>query len=142
MINFNFEDTDSFNLQPERIKWLEDMIAEEGKKLKEVNYLFVTDEALLKINTEYLQHDYYTDIISFDYCKNNKIHGDIFVSLPRVWDNAKTLDSSPETELNRVLAHGILHFCGYKDKSPEDEKTMREKEDYYINKYNVSRETI
>jgi probable rRNA maturation factor len=132
MITFNFQETTEFNQQAERKQWLAELITAEGKSLKEVNYIFVTDEALLKINIDFLQHDYYTDIITFDYCKNNKIHGDIFVSLPRVLDNAQMLNTAPETELNRVLAHGLLHLCGYKDKSPSEEQLMRQKEDFYL----------
>ncbi|EJG2132791.1 rRNA maturation RNase YbeY, partial [Elizabethkingia anophelis] len=86
-------------------------------------------------NRQYLDHDYYTDIITFDYCKGKIISGDIFLSLQRVLDNASMLETKQEEELNRVLAHGILHLCGYKDKTEEEQKTMRSKEDYYIGKY-------
>ncbi|EJG2144781.1 rRNA maturation RNase YbeY, partial [Elizabethkingia anophelis] len=89
----------------------------------------------LEINRQYLDHDYYTDIITFDYCKGKIISGDIFLSLQRVLDNASMLETKQEEELNRVLAHGILHLCGYKDKTEEEQKTMRSKEDYYIGKY-------
>jgi rRNA maturation RNase YbeY len=85
----------------------------------------------LEIN-RYLDHDYYTDIITFDYCKGKIISGDIFLSLQRVLDNASMLETKQEEELNRVLAHGILHLCGYKDKTEEEQKIMRSKEDYYI----------
>jgi rRNA maturation RNase YbeY len=89
----------------------------------------------LEINRQYLDHDYYTDIITFDYCKGKIISGDIFLSLQRVLDNASMLETKQEEELNRVLAHGILHLCGYKDKTEEEQKIMRSKEDYYIGKY-------
>ncbi|MCU7617538.1 rRNA maturation RNase YbeY [Chryseobacterium sp. PBS4-4] len=116
--------------------WLEEIILSEGKKLGEINYIFCDDEYLLKINQDYLQHDYYTDIITFDSVKGKTISGEIFVSLQRISDNASTLSRNYEEELRRVLAHGILHLCGYKDKSDEEEQEMRNKEDFYIEKYN------
>jgi len=116
--------------------WLKDIILSEGKKLGEINYIFCDDEYLLKVNQDYLQHDYYTDIITFDYVKGKTISGEIFVSLQRISDNASTLSKNYEEELRRVLAHGILHLCGYKDKTEEEEQLMRNKEDFYITKYN------
>jgi metalloprotein, YbeY/UPF0054 family len=115
--------------------WLEDIILSEGKKLGEINYIFCDDEYLLKVNQDYLQHDYYTDIITFDYVKGRTISGEIFVSLHRISDNASTLSKSYEEELRRVLAHGVLHLSGYKDKSEEEEQLMRSKEDFYLAKY-------
>ena len=91
---------------------------------------------MLKINQDYLQHDYYTDIITFDTVKGKTISGEIFVSLQRISDNASTLSKNYEEELRRVLAHGILHLCGYKDKTEAEEQEMRSKEDFYIKKYN------
>lgn len=105
------------------------------KKLGEINYIFCDDEYLLKVNQDYLQHDYYTDIITFDYVKGKTISGEIFVSLQRISDNASTLSRNYEEELRRVLAHGILHLCGYKDKTEEEELQMRGKEDHYLAKY-------
>ncbi len=115
--------------------WLEDIILSEGKKLGEINYIFCDDEYLLKVNQDYLQHDYYTDIITFDYVKGRTISGEIFVSLQRISDNASTLSKDYEEELRRVLAHGVLHLSGYKDKSKEEEQLMRSKEDFYLAKY-------
>ncbi len=115
--------------------WLEDIILSEGKKLGEINYIFCDDEYLLKVNQDYLQHDYYTDIITFDYVKGRTISGEIFVSLQRISDNASTLSKDYEEELRRVLAHGVLHLSGYKDKSAEEEQLMRSKEDFYLAKY-------
>lgn len=115
--------------------WLQDIIISEQKKIGEINYIFCDDEYILKVNQDYLQHDYYTDIITFDYVKGKTISGEIFVSLQRISDNASTLLKNYEDELRRVLAHGILHLCGYKDKSEEEEKEMRNKEDFYLNKY-------
>lgn len=116
--------------------WLEDIILSEEKKTGEINYIFCDDEYLLKVNQDYLQHDYYTDIITFDYVKGKTISGEIFVSLQRISDNASTLSKEYEEELRRVLAHGILHLCGYKDKTEEEELLMRSKEDFYLAKYN------
>ncbi|MXS72073.1 rRNA maturation RNase YbeY [Flavobacteriaceae bacterium W22] len=115
--------------------WLQDIIISEQKKIGKINYIFCDDEYILKVNQDYLQHDYYTDIITFDYVKGKTISGEIFVSLQRISDNASTLLKNYEDELRRVLAHGILHLCGYKDKSEEEEKEMRNKEDFYLNKY-------
>ncbi len=117
------------------MEWLEEIILSEEKKLGEINYIFCDDDYLLKVNQDYLQHDYYTDIITFDYVKGRTISGEIFVSLQRIYDNASTLSKNYEEELRRVLAHGILHLCGYKDKTEEEEQQMREKEDHYLAKY-------
>lgn len=132
MIHFFFENIDEFILAENTKSWIENIILSEGKKLGDINYIFCDDEYLLKVNQDYLQHDYYTDIITFDYVKGKTISGDIFVSVERIKDNATTLARDYDSEFRRVLAHGVLHLCGYKDKSPEDEKLMREKEDFYI----------
>lgn len=135
MIHFFYENLPE-TVDTDYKKWLEDIILSEEKKLGEINYIFCDDDYLLKINQDHLQHDYYTDIITFDSVKGKTINGEIFVSLQRVSDNASTLSKSFEEEQKRVLAHGILHLCGYKDKSEEDEKEMRSKEDFYIAKHN------
>jgi len=135
MINYFFENIDPKKIDSNISIWLEDLIISENKKLGDINYIFCDDEYLLKVNQDYLDHDYYTDIITFDYVKGKTISGDIFVSLPRILDNASTLSQDSEKEFRRVLAHGILHLCGYKDKTQEEESTMRQKEDFYINRY-------
>jgi len=135
MINYFFENIDPKKIDSNISIWLEDLILSENKKLGDINYIFCDDEYLLKVNQDYLDHDYYTDIITFDYVKGKTISGDIFVSLPRISDNASTLSQDSEKEFRRVLAHGILHLCGYKDKTEEEESTMRQKEDFYINRY-------
>ncbi|MCT4180332.1 rRNA maturation RNase YbeY [Elizabethkingia anophelis] len=135
MINYFYENVAPISNEEKRAEWLEKLILEEGKKPGDINYILCDDEYLLEINRQYLNHDYYTDIITFDYCKGKIISGDIFLSLQRVLDNASMLETKQEEELNRVLAHGILHLCGYKDKTEEEQKTMRSKEDYYIGKY-------
>lgn len=115
--------------------WIKLCIAEEGKKINTISFNLCSDEYILQLNNEALQHDYYTDIITFELNeKNEPIEGDIYISIDRVKDNAKTLNIPFITELQRVLIHGVLHLCGYKDKSTKEEKQMREKENYYLNK--------
>ena len=135
MINYFFENIDKKNIDSNISIWLEDLILSENKKPGDINYIFCDDDYLLKVNQDYLDHDYYTDIITFDYVKGKTISGDIFVSLPRILDNASTLSQNFESEFNRVLAHGILHLCGYKDKTEEEQTQMRAKEDFYINQF-------
>lgn len=133
MIQFFFENIDEIPISAATISWLEDVIKTENKKLGEINYILCDDEYLLKVNQDFLDHDYYTDIITFDYVKGKTISGDIFVSLPRISDNAKTLVKDFNSEFHRVLAHGILHLMGYKDKTEEEITVMRQKEDFYLN---------
>ena len=133
MINYFFENIDSQDIHPDTSKWLENLIISENKKPGEINYIFCDDDYLLKVNQDYLDHDYYTDIITFDYVKGKTISGDIFVSLPRISDNAKNLVKDFNSEFHRVLAHGILHLMGYKDKTEEEITEMRQKEDFYLN---------
>ncbi|MCY1481834.1 Endoribonuclease YbeY [compost metagenome] len=137
MISFNYE-TD-FELSDETAisEWLSNVIISESKKEGDINYIFCDDEYLHKINVEYLDHDTLTDIISFDYSVGNELHGDIFVSVERVADNAKDFNVSFDEELKRVLVHGILHYAGYKDKSKEDELKMRQKEEEKIAMFHV-----
>lgn len=132
MINFNYET--AFELPSEEIisKWIIEAISLEERKLEEVNYVFCDDDYLHKLNVEFLKHDTLTDIISFDYSIGKIIQGDIFISVERVGDNAKDFGVSFNDELNRVIIHGILHYCGYKDKTKEDAKLMREKENHYL----------
>ncbi|MGC5745003.1 rRNA maturation RNase YbeY [Chryseobacterium sp. NFX27] len=137
MIQFFYENLQE-SVSTDYQKWLEDIILSEEKKLGEINYIFCDDEYLLKINQDYLQHDYYTDIITFDYVKGKTISGEIFVSLQRISDNASTLSRDYEEELKRVLAHGILHLAGYKDKTEAEEKEMRKMEDLYLAKFKES----
>ncbi|MBS1571257.1 MAG: rRNA maturation RNase YbeY [Bacteroidetes bacterium] len=133
MINFHFENIEKLDINDKSIEWIEKIIQTENYKKGEINYIFCDDEYLLKINQEYLQHDYYTDIITFDYVKGKTVAGDIFVSLQRINDNAISHKKDFDNEFHRVLAHGILHLCGYKDKTESEEKLMRNKEDFYLN---------
>ena len=134
MINFNYET--AFHLVNEQIisKWIRNTILNEGCKEGDINYVFCDDDYLLKLNVEFLQHDTLTDIISFDYSVGKELHGDVFISIERVEDNAQELGVLFKDELHRVMIHGILHYCGYKDKEEEDKVLMRQKEDYYLNK--------
>ena len=133
MIQYFFENVEEITLPENCSEWIKKLILDEEKKVGNINYIFCDDEYLLKVNQDFLNHDYYTDIITFDYVKGKTISGDIFISLTRISENASTLSNSFEKELLRVLAHGVLHLCGYKDKSDEEEKEMRAKEDFYIN---------
>lgn len=139
MINFNYES--DFELENEEAiaSWLSAVIESENKTEGEINYIFCDDEYLHKINMEYLNHDTLTDIISFDYTLGNLISGDVFVSVERVLDNSKDFNVTFTEELKRVLVHGLLHYCGYKDKSKEDEALMRSKEDEKIAMFHVER---
>lgn len=113
-------------------RWLAALAAHEGFKIGEVNYIFCDDDYLLKINLAYLNHDTLTDIITFDYVEGKLLNGDIFISIERVRENSKLFSVSFEQELLRVLSHGLLHLCGYKDKSDEEAAVMRGKEDFAI----------
>lgn len=132
MINFNFENDFTLNNEEAISNWISRVIALEGCKLGDINYIFCDDKYLHKINLDFLDHDTLTDIISFDYSVGKELHGDIFISVERVMDNAKDFKVKFDEELHRVIVHGVLHYCGYKDKSEEDAKVMREKENYYL----------
>ncbi|MFA7275043.1 MAG: rRNA maturation RNase YbeY [Crocinitomicaceae bacterium] len=114
--------------------WLKSVAKNEGFELGEVALVFCTDEELLEMNRKHLDHDFYTDIITFDYSEDNSVAGDLFVSVDRVRENASDLLQDFNRELHRVVVHGVLHLCGYGDKSDEEEAVMREKEDFYLNK--------
>jgi rRNA maturation RNase YbeY len=109
--------------------WFTQVCEVEQKSLGEITMIFCSDDYLLEMNRTHLNHDYYTDIITFDYSVDDEVSGDLFISVDRVADNAQELDNSFTDELNRVCVHGLLHLCGFKDKSPEDELLMRAKED-------------
>ena len=133
MINFNYE-TEFLLDSEERIStWIINTISSESYKLEEINYIFCDDDYLHKLNVEFLDHDTLTDIISFDYSVGKIIQGDIFISIERVADNAKDFGAPFNEELHRVIIHGVLHYCGYKDKTEADAKIMRDKENHYLN---------
>lgn len=132
MINFNYETEFSLDDESRYGDWISRVISSEGKKEGEISYIFCNDDYLHKINLEYLNHDDLTDIISFDYCVGNELNGDIFISVDRVKDNAKDFHVAFDDELKRVMAHGVLHYSGYKDKTDEDSNLMRLKEEEKI----------
>jgi len=141
MIEFEFLDIEIPEFKPEFfVSSIKDLVKSEHKLAGDISVIFCSDEHLLQMNRDYLEHDYYTDIITFDYTELNLISGDLFISYDRVVDNANTFSVTTYNELCRVVFHGVLHLCGYKDKSEEDEKLMRAKEAEYLDKY-VSRET-
>jgi probable rRNA maturation factor len=137
MISFNYETDFELENEAQYEDWISRIIESEGFDEGEINYIFCDDEYLHKINVEYLDHDTLTDIISFDYTVGNLIQGDIFVSVERVKDNAKDFNVSFEEELKRILSHGVLHYCGYKDKSPKNEALMRSKEEEKMQMFHV-----
>lgn len=132
MISFNYE-TD-FELADESLfsDWISKLILTENKIEGDLNFIFCDDDFLHKINLEYLHHDTLTDIISFDYCVGKELHGDIFISIERVRENAVEFEVAFDNELKRVMAHGILHYCGFKDKTEADLVLMRQKENEKI----------
>jgi len=132
MIFFNSENDFSIdNTEPTR-KWLLNAINRLGFTAGEINFIFCDDNYLLDINKKFLNHDTYTDIISFDYSDKTTLSGDIFISTERVADNAKIFDTSFANELHRVLIHGILHYAGFNDKTDDEKLEMRRQEDYYL----------
>lgn len=133
----NYFSNNNFKLKnKQKIRnWLSQAIYMENHVVGNINYIFCSDEQLLEINVKYLDHDYYTDIITFDYKENNRVSGDLYLSTDRIIDNAKLNNISFDEEIIRVLIHGILHIIGYNDKSPNESKLMREKENFYINLY-------
>ena len=137
MISFNYE-TD-FELENESVyeDWISRVIESEDKTEGEINYIFCDDEYLLQKNIEFLNHDTLTDIISFDYTMGNLISGDIFISVERVKENATDFNVAFQEELKRVMAHGVLHYCGYKDKTDEAAALMRSKEEEKIKMFHV-----
>ncbi|CAM4180900.1 MULTISPECIES: rRNA maturation RNase YbeY [Flavobacterium] len=137
MINFNYETDFILENETDYKDWITLSIHSEKKKLGELTYVFCDDEYLHKINVEYLNHDTLTDIISFDYTEGDVISGDIFISVERVKDNASDYNTSFNEELKRVIIHGVMHYCGYKDKSKNDELVMRKKENEKIAMFHV-----
>jgi len=132
VITFNTETSFTLKNQKKLVKWIGDVITSEGFQVGEINYIFCDDSYLNKINQEFLNHDTFTDIISFDYTLGKEVGGDIFISIERVLENAEKFNEVFENELHRVMIHGILHFIGYKDKTKKDKTLMRTKEDEKI----------
>jgi probable rRNA maturation factor len=133
-IHYFFEDIEFKLDNSNKISsWISDVLSKEKYNLTSINYIFCSDEHLLKVNREYLSHDYYTDIITFNNSEaDNQIEGDLFISIDRVAENAKVNNESFDKELNRVMIHGVLHLLGYNDKTKEEQIMMREKENAYL----------
>jgi len=112
----------------ETTEWLKSVAATHDRKIGEIAYIFCSDEKILEVNRQYLKHDYYTDIITFDYCEGSRLNGDLFISLDTVRTNAEQFGADYNTELHRVIIHGILHLCGINDKGPGEREIMEEAE--------------
>ncbi len=133
MVSYFKEDT-SFAFKEKRLtsRWLKFVAQAEAKKLGDIGIIFCSDNYILDVNIKYLQHDYYTDIITFDYCEGDRLSGDLFISIDSVRENASFYGVDFPAELNRVIVHGLLHLIGYDDHSEEDIAMMRAKENYYL----------
>lgn len=133
MVSYFLQDID-FVFKHKRLNnsWLKLVAESEIKKLGNINIIFCSDNYILDVNVKYLGHDYFTDIITFDYCVKNILSGDLFISIDTVRDNAEFYKNEFNDELNRVIVHGLLHLIGYDDHTPEEQKIMREKENYYL----------
>lgn len=129
MITYNAEDVKLPTIKKrETTRWIKKVAATYGRKVGEIGYMFVNDEKILEVNNEYLGHDYYTDVITFDYCEGDILNGDIVISLDTVRTNAEKFGKTYEEELYRVIIHGILHLCGIDDKGPGEREIMEENE--------------
>ncbi|MCB9190125.1 MAG: rRNA maturation RNase YbeY [Flavobacteriales bacterium] len=132
-VSFHSEQIDfSFSDDSAIAAWLLAVCSSEAKKPSDISYIFCSDDYLLEMNRQYLNHDYYTDVITFDYCTEDHVSGDIFISIDRVVDNAQNMGVSSNDELHRVMVHGLLHLLGYQDKEPSDKEQMTAKEDFYL----------
>lgn len=133
MISYYTQDTDFvFKGKQFNNKWLRMVAESEIKRIGDISIIFCSDNYILDVNMKYLQHDYFTDIITFDYCEKDILSGDLFISIDTVRDNAEFYKTEFNDELNRVIVHGLLHLIGYDDHTPEEQKIMREKENYYL----------
>jgi len=138
-IDFFFEDIQPFSIHKNSItEHINSLIVNELKECGNISIVFCSDEYLLEMNKQYLNHDYYTDIITFDYVEQNIISGDLFISFDRIKDNAEQLDIELIREVYRVAFHGILHLVGYNDKTDDEQKLMTEKENYYLSEVDFS----
>ena len=140
---FFFFEHKKFSLEKRTVlkDFIESLFKREKKKLSSINYVFCSDKKLLEINRQFLNHDFYTDIITFDLSESDYTQAEIYISIDRVRDNAKTLGSSFKSEIHRVIFHGALHLCGYGDKNNIEKKEMRKKEDFFVNQYFRERST-
>ncbi|MGE5395060.1 MAG: rRNA maturation RNase YbeY [Candidatus Saccharibacteria bacterium] len=138
-IQYCSEDTSIPKFQKRKVtRWIKETILSEGKTLGDISFIFCSDTYLLEVNKQYLNHDYFTDIITFDYVEGGVVSGDIFISCDRVKENAVEFNTGFDNELMRIVIHGVLHLLGYKDKSKKDKLLMTNKEDIYLNKLSDS----
>ena len=135
MIAYQYIESKGLNNTTPITKWLNNVIIEEGKEIGKIVYVFCTDAYLVEKNIQFLNHNTLTDVVTFDYCEGIVINGDVLISTERVAENAQTFEASYLTELHRVMVHGLLHLLGYKDKNEKDAILMRNKENYYLNKF-------
>jgi probable rRNA maturation factor len=136
MIQFSNQETTFFLQNKLKVKeWVRNILTEEGKSIGDISYIFCSDDYLFQLNRKYLKHQTLTDIITFDYSEEGKVSGDVFISLDRVKENSKSFSKSFNEELGRVMAHGVLHLAGYKDKSEVDKIKMTERENKYLNTF-------
>lgn len=133
MISYHFENTDfAFKGKAKNNLWLKMVAESEIRRIGDISIIFCSDNYILDINQRYLSHDYFTDIITFDYCEGDRLSGDLFISVDSVRENAAEYGTEFSEELNRVIVHGILHLIGYDDHTEEDIAVMRSKENYYL----------
>ena len=133
MISYFFEDTDfQFRKKTHNNRWLRLVAESEIRRIGQINIIFCSDNYILDINQKYLQHDYFTDIITFDYCEGDRLSGDLFISVDSVRENSIEYGTEFDDELNRVIVHGVLHLIGYDDHCDDDISVMRKKEEYYL----------
>ena len=136
MIQYYNESSDTLPLDERRVSaWIQRTAARYGRQVGRINYLFCTDERILEVNRQFLQHDYYTDIITFDYCEGDTVSGDLFISVDTVRSNAAQYGAHFEDELHRVIIHGVLHLCGQDDKAPADRAEMTRKENLALEEW-------
>ncbi len=136
MIQYYNESSDTLPLDERRVSaWIQRTAARYGRQVGRINYLFCTDERILEVNRQFLQHDYYTDIITFDYSEGDTVSGDLFISVDTVRSNAAQYGACFEDELHRVIIHGVLHLCGQDDKAPADRAEMTRKENLALEEW-------
>ena len=135
MINYQYIENQELSNSNKISLWLDSVIEEEGGQVGELVYIFCKDDYLLEKNIQFLNHSTLTDVITFDYCKGKIVNGDILISTERVTENSKIYKVNYLTELHRVIVHGLLHLLGYNDKNEKGIRTMRKKENYYLNKF-------
>ena len=141
-INYQAEDIKEPAIKKRAISaWIKKVAKIYNREIGDISYIFCSDAKILDVNKQYLNHDYYTDVITFDYSENNTISGDIFISLDTVKTNAENFATDPDEELKRVIIHGVLHLCGLKDKSEEDSKNMTQSENQALAIYSKDNET-